>query len=34
MVEQHIEQHCKQGGMCLFTTHQDSALKNQQVLAL
>ncbi|SGZ67297.1 ABC transporter involved in cytochrome c biogenesis, ATPase component CcmA [Bathymodiolus thermophilus thioautotrophic gill symbiont] len=34
MVEQHIEQHCKQGGACLFTTHQDSALKNQKVLAL
>lgn len=34
MVEGHIEQHCQQGGMCLFTTHQDSALKNQKVLAL
>lgn len=34
MVEAHIEQHCKQGGLCLFTTHQDSALKNQKILAL
>ncbi|CAC9440979.1 hypothetical protein [uncultured Gammaproteobacteria bacterium] len=34
MVEQYITQHCEQGGMCLFTTHQSSALKNQQVLAL
>jgi len=34
MVEAYIEQHCQQGGMCLFTTHQDSALKNQKVLAL
>jgi heme exporter protein A len=34
IVEQRIEQHCQQGGMCLFTTHQDSALKHQKVLAL
>ncbi|WXT99701.1 MAG: Cytochrome c biogenesis ATP-binding export protein CcmA [Catillopecten margaritatus gill symbiont] len=34
MVEAHIEQHCQQGGMCLFTTHQDSALKNQRMFAL
>ncbi|MDC9715367.1 MAG: cytochrome c biogenesis heme-transporting ATPase CcmA [Gammaproteobacteria bacterium] len=34
MVERYITQHCEQGGMCLFTTHQNSALKNQQVLAL
>jgi len=34
MVEMHIEQHCQQGGMCLFTTHQASALKNQKLLAL
>lgn len=34
IVETHIKQHCKQGGMCLFTTHQDSALKEQKILAL
>ncbi len=34
IVEASIAQHCKQGGMCLFTTHQDSALPNQKVLAL
>lgn len=34
MVERHIKQHCQQGGMCLFTTHQDSSLENQKVLAL
>lgn len=34
MVETYIEQHCKQNGMCLFTTHQDSALKNQKILVL
>lgn len=34
IVEQCIEKHCQQGGICLFTTHQDSALKNQKVLAL
>lgn len=34
MVEAHIKQHCQQGGLCLFTTHQDSTLENQKVLAL
>ena len=34
IVETWIQQHCQQGGMCLFTTHQDSALENQKVLAL
>jgi heme exporter protein A len=34
IIEQRISKHCKQGGLCLFTTHQDSALKNQKVLAL
>ena len=34
IVEDCIQQHCQQGGICLFTTHQDSALENQKVLAL
>ncbi|SMN00018.1 ABC transporter involved in cytochrome c biogenesis, ATPase component CcmA [uncultured Candidatus Thioglobus sp.] len=34
IIEQCITQHCEQGGMCLFTTHQKSALKNQKILAL
>ncbi len=34
MVESCIEAHCEQGGICLFTTHQDSALKNQKVFSL
>ncbi len=34
IIERCISEHCKQGGLCLFTTHQDSALKNQKVLAL
>ena len=34
IVEGWIQQHCQQGGVCLFTTHQDSALENQKVLAL
>lgn len=34
IVEAWIQQHCQQGGICLFTTHQDSALENQKVLAL
>ncbi|WP_428095826.1 cytochrome c biogenesis heme-transporting ATPase CcmA [Candidatus Thioglobus sp.] len=34
IVERKITQHCKHGGLCLFTTHQDSALANQRTLAL
>ncbi len=34
IVEDRISKHCAQGGLCLFTTHQDSALPNQKVLAL
>ncbi len=34
IVEKEITRHCEQGGMCIFTTHQDSALPNQKVLAL
>jgi len=34
IVEDRISKHCAQGGFCLFTTHQDSALPNQKVLAL
>ncbi len=34
IVELCIQQHRQQGGICLFTTHQDSALKNQKILAL
>ncbi|HIC41424.1 MAG TPA: heme ABC transporter ATP-binding protein, partial [Piscirickettsiaceae bacterium] len=34
IVEEHISKHCEQGGICLFTTHQDSVLPNQKVLAL
>lgn len=34
IVEMHIQQHSQQGGLCLFTTHQDSVLENQKVLAL
>jgi heme exporter protein A len=34
IVEKRIAQHCDDGGMCLFTTHQDSALANQRELAL
>ena len=34
IVESRISQHCKSGGLCIFTTHQDSALENQRVLAL
>ena len=34
IVEGWIQQHCQQGGICLFTTHQDSTLEDQKVLAL
>ena len=34
IVESRIAQHCANGGMCLFTTHQDSALPNQRTIAL
>jgi heme exporter protein A len=34
IVENRISQHCSDGGMCLFTTHQDSALPNQRTIAL
>lgn len=34
LVEHQIQQHCQQGGLCLFTSHQESVLVNQQVLAL
>jgi heme exporter protein A len=34
IIEQRISEHCKQGGLCLFTTHQESALKNQKILAI
>jgi len=34
IVEQQINKHCAQGGLCLFTTHQDSALENQRILVL
>jgi heme exporter protein A len=34
IVENKITQHCNNGGMCLFTTHQKSALANQKILAL
>ncbi len=34
IVEEQISKHCEQGGLCLFTTHQDSALENQRILAL
>lgn len=34
IVEDRISKHCAQGGLCLFTTHQDSALPDQKVLAL
>ncbi|HIG88373.1 cytochrome c biogenesis heme-transporting ATPase CcmA [Candidatus Thioglobus sp.] len=34
IVEKSISKHCKQGGICVFTTHQDSTLPNQKVLTL
>ncbi|MDB3869482.1 cytochrome c biogenesis heme-transporting ATPase CcmA [Candidatus Thioglobus sp.] len=34
IVENIISQHCENGGLCLFTTHQDSALPNQRVISL
>ncbi len=34
IVESKIAQHCGNGGLCLFTTHQDSALANQRVISL
>jgi heme exporter protein A len=34
IVENKITQHCNNGGMCLFTTHQKSSLANQKILAL
>ncbi len=34
MIEKCISQHCKQGGICLFTTHQKCTLPNQKILAL
>jgi len=34
IVESRISQHCNDGGLCLFTTHQDSALANQRELSL
>jgi ABC-type transport system involved in cytochrome c biogenesis, ATPase component len=32
IVEKSISKHCKQGGICVFTTHQDSTLPNQKVV--
>ncbi|WP_190600148.1 cytochrome c biogenesis heme-transporting ATPase CcmA [Candidatus Vesicomyidisocius sp. SY067_SCS001] len=34
IIESRITKHCKQGGLCLFTTHQNSNLLNQKVLEL
>ncbi len=34
IIESRITKHCKQGGLCLFTTHQNSDILNQKVLAL
>lgn len=34
IVEARISQHCAQGGLCIFTTHQDVTLPNQRLLAL
>ncbi|MBW5290244.1 MAG: ABC transporter involved in cytochrome c biogenesis, ATPase component CcmA [Candidatus Ruthia sp. Asou_11_S2] len=34
IIESSINKHCVQGGLCLFTTHQSSALLNQKMLAL
>ena len=34
IVENRISQHCSNGGLCLFTTHQDSTLPNQRVISL
>jgi heme exporter protein A len=34
IVENRITQHCTNGGLCLFTTHQDSALPNQRMISL
>lgn len=34
LVEARINQHCEQGGMCLFTTHQDANFPNQTILDL
>jgi heme exporter protein A len=34
IVEAQIQAHCKSGGMCLFTTHQDTRLPNQKILCL
>ena len=34
IVEACINTHCKQGGICIFTTHQDSILANQKTLDL
>jgi heme exporter protein A len=34
IVEGLIESHCNDGGICIFTTHQDSSLANQKYLAL
>jgi heme exporter protein A len=34
IVENRIAQHCANGGLCIFTTHQDSALPNQRMISL
>lgn len=34
IVEERIQQHSKQGGICLFTNHQSSALIEHKILAL
>jgi len=34
IVENAISNHCANGGLCLFTTHQDSVLPNQRVISL
>jgi heme exporter protein A len=34
IVEKSITQHCQNGGICLFTTHQDTEIANQKVIAL
>ena len=34
IVESRIAQHCANGGLCLFSTHQDSTLPNQRMIAL
>ncbi len=34
IVENLIQKHSESGGICIYTTHQDSAFENQKVLAL